>query len=85
VPWSLDRQVRFAAGLLVLVGLALALRWPAAIALSWFVGGGLVFAALTDWCGMGLLLAKAPWNRVRNAGAACGRSRPGSAEPTGGV
>lgn len=62
-PWALERQVRFAAGLLILIGLGLSLLWPPAIALSWFVGAGLVFAAVTDWCGMGLLLAKAPWNR----------------------
>jgi rhodanese-related sulfurtransferase len=62
-PWALERQVRFAAGLLMLAGLGLGLIWPVAVALSWFVGVGLVFAAVTDWCGMGLLLAKMPWNR----------------------
>ncbi len=36
---------------------------PAFYGLSGFVGAGLVFAGITDWCGMGLLLAKAPWNR----------------------
>lgn len=71
-PWALERQVRFAAGLLVLAGLGLALIWPAVIALSWFVGAGLVFAAATDWCGMGLLLAKMPWNRPgRNCEGTC--------------
>ncbi len=63
-PWALERQVRFAAGLLVLTGLASSLVWPPAIGLAWFVGAGLVFAAVTDWCGMGLLLAKMPWNRA---------------------
>ena len=29
-----------------------------------FVGAGLVFAGVTDTCGMGLLLARMPWNRV---------------------
>jgi hypothetical protein len=62
-PWALERQVRFAAGLLVLTGLGLSLVWPPAIGLSWFVATGLVFAGVTDWCGMGLLLAKMPWNR----------------------
>jgi len=60
---SLERQVRIGAGSLVLIGVLLA--WfvhPYFIALSAFVGAGLVFAGLTDWCGMGLLLAKAPWN-----------------------
>jgi len=64
-PWALERQVRFAAGLLVLAGLSLSLVWPAAIGLSWFVGTGLVFAAVTDWCGMGLLLARMPWNKLK--------------------
>jgi rhodanese-related sulfurtransferase len=62
-PWALERQVRLAAGSLVLTGLSLSLVWPPAIGLSWFVGAGLVFAAAADWCGMGLLLAKMPWNR----------------------
>jgi len=70
-PWALERQVRLAAGLLVLVGLGLSLAWPPAIALSWFVAAGLVFAAVTDWCGMGLLLARMPWNRPTRA---CGTS-----------
>src|SRR5262249_51979871 len=55
-PWPLERQVRLAAGSLVLAGLALSLLWPWASGLSWFVGAGLVFAALTDFCGMALLL-----------------------------
>lgn len=66
-PWPLERQVRLAAGLLVVAGLAVGLVWPPAVFLSWFVGAGLVFAALTDWCGMGLLLAKAPWNRPKSS------------------
>jgi len=61
---SLERQVRIAAGSLVLTGVLLAyFVHPAFIALSAFVGAGLVFAGITDWCGMGLLLAKMPWNQ----------------------
>jgi rhodanese-related sulfurtransferase len=60
---SLERQVRIAAGSLVLAGVLLAVFvHPYFIALSAFVGAGLVFAGITDWCGMGLLLAKLPWN-----------------------
>ncbi len=64
---SLERQVRIAAGSLVLTGVVLAqLIHPAFIGLSAFVGAGLIFAGITDFCGMGLLLARAPWNkRVR--------------------
>ena len=61
---SLERQVRIAAGSLVLAGV-IASTWghPGFYGLSAFVGAGLVFAGLTDWCGMGLLLARLPWNR----------------------
>jgi hypothetical protein len=67
---SLERQVRIAAGLLVLVGAALgAFIHPAWIGLAAFVGAGLVFAGVTDTCGMGLLLARMPWNRTSAAPA----------------
>lgn len=64
---SLERQVRIAAGLLVLIGSVLSiLVSPYWIGLSAFVGAGLVFAGITDTCGMGMLLARMPWNRVKN-------------------
>ena len=61
---SLERQVRIAAGSLVLMGVLLG--WfvnRGFFGLSAFVGAGLVFAGVTDFCGMGLLLAKLPWNK----------------------
>jgi rhodanese-related sulfurtransferase len=62
---SLERQVRIAAGTLVLIGSALgALVHPYFIGLAAFVGAGLVFAGLTDTCGMGMILARMPWNHV---------------------
>jgi rhodanese-related sulfurtransferase len=61
---SIERQVRIVAGSLVLAGIILGfLVHPAFFGLAAFIGAGLVFAGVTDWCGMGLLLAKAPWNR----------------------
>ena len=61
---SLERQVRIAAGSLVFIGVLLAAFVNARfIWLSVFVGAGLVFAGISDFCGMGLLLAKLPWNR----------------------
>lgn len=70
---SLERQVRIAAGSLVLLGAALGwLVHPGFIGLSAFVGAGLVFAGVTDTCGMGLLLARMPWNRVPDPAATCG-------------
>lgn len=60
-PISLERQVRIAAGTLVLAGLLI----PGAVPLSYFVGAGLIFAGITNTCAMGLLLARLPWNRPR--------------------
>jgi rhodanese-related sulfurtransferase len=63
-PWSLERQVRFTAGLLVFFGALLALfAHPYFIVIPMFVGAGLAFAGATDWCGMAMILAKMPWNR----------------------
>jgi rhodanese-related sulfurtransferase len=61
---SLERQVRIAAGFLVVLGVALSWFHPGFLALSGFVGAGLMFAGITDTCGMGMLLAKMPWNQV---------------------
>jgi rhodanese-related sulfurtransferase len=59
-----ERQVRIGAGSLILLGVTLgSLVNPAFFTLSGFVGVGLVFAGITDWCGVAPLLAKAPWNR----------------------
>src|SRR5207245_8145316 len=69
---SLERQVRIAAGLLVLLGALLGwLVHPALAALAALVGAGLVFAAITDTCGMGLLLARMPWHQVTDVPAQC--------------
>jgi rhodanese-related sulfurtransferase len=63
--WSLERQVRLGAGLLVLAGVILSLivsaEWTI---LSGFAGLGLIFAGLTDLCPMAALLGKMPWNRA---------------------
>lgn len=66
-PWSLERQVRFVAGSLVLLGTLLSIFvYSAFIYLAMFVGAGLVFAALTDSCAMAMLLAKLPWNKTNS-------------------
>ena len=60
---SLERQVRVAAGGLVLLGIVFSCFINESfIFLSAFVGAGLVFSGLTDTCGMALILAKMPWN-----------------------
>lgn len=62
---SLERQVRIAAGSLVLIGVVLGMLVnPAGYYLSAFVGAGLTFAGITDTCAMGMLLAKMPWNQA---------------------
>ena len=67
---SLERQVRIAAGFLVLIGSLLGyFAHPYWMALPAFVGAGLSIAGITDTCGMGMLLAKMPWNQVSEADA----------------
>lgn len=61
---SLERQVRIAAGGLSAVGAVLALAVdPLFALLPAFVGAGLVFAGVTNTCGMAMVLAKLPYNR----------------------
>lgn len=62
--WAMERQVRLAAGGLVLAGLAVGRRWPSARWLSAGIAGGLVFSALTNSCGLARVLAKLPHNRA---------------------
>lgn len=63
---SLERQVRIAAGSIVFAGVLLSyLVHPYFIWLPGFIGAGLVFAGVTDTCGMGMVIAKMPWNQVR--------------------
>jgi rhodanese-related sulfurtransferase len=69
---SLERQVRITAGLLVCLGALLScLIHPSFIGLSAFVGMGLIFAGVTDTCGMGMLLARLPWNRGKKTSCEC--------------
>lgn len=83
---SLERQVRIAAGSLAAAGALLSLTVTPFFALvPLAVGSGLVFAGLTDRCGMALLLGRLPYNR----GAVCDVPRmidalaAGSGAPTG--
>lgn len=67
-PLEMQRQVQLAAGGLVLTGVIGSLLVdPRFIALSGFVGAGLMFAGATGWCGMAKLFAVMPWNRPRPA------------------
>jgi rhodanese-related sulfurtransferase len=75
-PLPIMRQVQIVAGSLVLLGIVLAaLVSPWFLALSAFVGAGLMVAGITGFCGMANLLLYMPWNRSRRAAA------PGDAAP----
>jgi hypothetical protein len=61
---SLERQVRIAAGGLAATGAALALVVsPVFALLPLMMGSGLVFAGVTNTCGMAMLLSRLPYNR----------------------
>lgn len=63
-PIEVMRQVQIAAGGMMLLGLAFGtMVHPWFLALSAFVGAGLVFAGATGTCGMATLLRRMPWNR----------------------
>ncbi|MBD8042571.1 rhodanese-like domain-containing protein [Arthrobacter sp. Sa2BUA2] len=63
--WALERQVRMAAGSLVVAGLAGGrFLSPRARTLTGVIGAGLTFSAATNTCAMGKALAAMPWNRT---------------------
>jgi rhodanese-related sulfurtransferase len=65
--WALERQVRLVAGSIVFLAVVLSIWVPALKWVAGAVGFGLVFAAVSNTCMMGMLLGKLPYNR----GAAC--------------
>lgn len=78
---SLERQVRICAGLLTLTGSLLAFWNIGFLVVPAFIGAGLTFAGLSNTCGMGMLLTKAPWNRSLNTcstgGGCCSQGQCG--------
>ncbi len=65
IRWDLERQVRLAVGLIVVTSIALSLVFPPARFVAGFVGLGLIFAAVTNTCMLGMVLSKLPYNRPR--------------------
>ena len=64
MPWSIERQTRFGAGLFVLLGVILGFNVHSGFFyFAGFVGVGLMFAGATDFCGMAKVLEKMPWNK----------------------
>ena len=62
--WAMDRQVRLAAGSMVIAGVLASIFVPKAKWLSGGVASGLVYSALSNTCAMGTVLAKLPYNQV---------------------
>ncbi|MCL2629753.1 MAG: DUF2892 domain-containing protein [Alphaproteobacteria bacterium] len=63
---SLERQVRISAGSLIVIGATLgALVHNGFYIIPFFVGIMLVFAGITDWCGMAKILQYMPWNQSK--------------------
>ena len=62
--WAMDRQVRLAAGSLVLTGILGSIAVPKAKWLAGGIGTGLVYSALSNTCTMGDMLSKLPYNQV---------------------
>lgn len=62
---SIFRQVQIIVGLLVLIFTLIGFggqTWGFALAGTF--GAALAFAGLSGWCGLAMLLAKAPWNKT---------------------
>lgn len=65
-PMSLERQVRIAVGCIAGSGaLAALVLNPLFAFIPLVMSGGLIFAGLTDRCGLALILTKAPWNNKK--------------------
>ncbi|MEJ5867658.1 rhodanese-like domain-containing protein [Pseudokineococcus sp. 5B2Z-1] len=61
--WAMDRQVRLAAGSLVLASVLASLTAPRARFLAGAVGAGLTWSAVSDTCAMARALGALPHNR----------------------
>ena len=62
--WAMDRQVRFVAGSIAMVGIAASTFVPGA---KWIAGGvaaGLTYSAASNTCAMAAVLSKLPYNRT---------------------
>ncbi|MCI9888856.1 rhodanese-like domain-containing protein [Micrococcales bacterium 31B] len=65
--WAMDRQVRLAAGTLVLAGIAASLIAPRAKYFAGAIGAGLTYSALSNTCALAAVLGSLPWNRETDA------------------
>ncbi|MAT15758.1 MAG: sulfurtransferase [Planctomyces sp.] len=72
---SLERQVRIAAGAIALAGSLAALMTGNVLyaGIPAFIGAGLLFAGITDTCGMAMMLSRMPWNQAGGSEKTCSR------------
>ena len=61
--WDLERQVRLVAGSIVALSILASIFVPGLKWVAFAIGAGLTFAAVSNTCMMGMLLAKLPYNR----------------------
>lgn len=61
--WELERQVRLVAGSIVALSILASIVVPPLKWIAFGIGAGLTFAAVSNTCAMGMMLAKLPWNR----------------------
>lgn len=79
--FTIERQGQILAGGLALLGVILAwLVDPAFMALSAFIGAGLIYVGLTESQPMTMILAKMPWNHMVTRGGCV--VPPGPDQPT---
>lgn len=71
----LDGQVRIAIGSIVLASALLSLLHPYFLAITIFMGAGLIYSGISGFCGLAMLLARAPWNQSDVADVACEQPR----------
>lgn len=81
IKLPLERQVRLVAGSIVFIFSMLALLINPLFAIgSLFIGGGLIFAGITNKCGMASLLLKLPYNKLeipsQTEGGTCAMGNP---------
>lgn len=68
----LDRQVQLTIGVCVFAGSLLAYFVnPLFAILTGFFGAGLIFAGLSGYCGLAMVIAKMPWNQGGIADSSC--------------
>lgn len=81
---SIERQIQLIVGVSVLTGVlsgAFVDRWF--LVIPGFFGAGLTFAGLSGTCALGILLGKAPWNRLESPTARTPSSKSGCCSSSG--